>query len=300
MDAYTDIRTGGWLNRLPPGLVPYAILARYDRPIGAWLLFLPGLWSITLAARSFWQWIALIFLFFIGAFIMRAAGCVVNDLWDRKMDAAVERTRTRPLASGALTPLNALIFLALLCTLGLLILLCLNTQARWLGVFSLILVVTYPLAKRVTWWPQIMLGLTFGWAAPMGYTAATGHILAWPSLFLYAAAISWILGYDTIYAHQDREDDALIGIKSTARLFAHNTRILLLASYSATILLLLAAFATAHLNHAASWLLIPPAALLAHQIIRLDINNQATCLNLFKANRYVGLAIGLATVVGRF
>lgn len=299
MDAYTDIRLGGWVRALPQSLIPYALLARFDRPIGAWLLFLPGFWSISIAAPDVWRWCWLVALFLIGAFIMRGAGCVVNDLWDRKMDASVERTRGRPLASGALRPIQALIFLGLLCALGLLILLQLDNAAQGLGVFSLVLVALYPLAKRVTWWPQIMLGITFGWAAPMGAAAATGRLLTPSGLLLYAAAMLWILGYDTIYAHQDREDDALIGVKSTARLFEHNTRSLLVFCYAGAILLVAAAMLAAHLRALGLWCLLVPASLLAWQIVRLDVNSPARCLALFKANREVGLAIGIAILLGR-
>ncbi|MDE8345391.1 MAG: 4-hydroxybenzoate octaprenyltransferase [Acidocella sp.] len=299
MDAFTDIQIGGWVRVLPRVLVPYALLARFDRPIGAWLLFLPGLWSISISAPGVWPWCRLTALFLAGAFIMRGAGCVVNDLWDRKMDAAVARTRGRPLASGALRPFEALVFLVLLCAAGLVILLQLNMAARGLGVFSLVLVALYPLAKRVTWWPQIMLGITFGWAAPMGAAAAAGRLLTLPGVLLYAAAILWILGYDTIYAHQDREDDALIGVKSTARLFAHNTRSLLVVCYTATIILTASAMLAADLAVLGLWCLLVPAGLLVWQTIRLDIDDPARCLALFKANREVGLAIGLAIIIGR-
>jgi 4-hydroxybenzoate polyprenyltransferase len=298
MDGFTDIRAGGWVRHLPRPLIPYAILARFDRPIGAWLLFLPGLWSIALAAQNLSLGIWLTFLFGVGSLAMRGAGCVVNDLWDRKMDAQVERTRGRPLASGILKPIDALVFLALLCAIGLLILAQLDTAARILGVVSLVPVVLYPLAKRVTWWPQIVLGVTFGWGAPMGYAAATGN-LNWAALPLYAAAILWILGYDTIYAHQDREDDALIGVKSTARLFEHNTRSLLVFCYTGTILLLGVAMAMAHLSMFGMLCLILPAALLARQIVKLDVDNPALCLSLFKSNREVGLAVALAILVGQ-
>ena len=298
MDGFTDIRAGGWVRHLPAALVPYAILARFDRPIGSWLLFLPGLWSIAFAAASAEAALRLTVLFGIGAVVMRGAGCVVNDLWDRKMDRQVERTRSRPLASGALTPLDALIFLAILSFIGLLVLLQLNNTARVLGVFSLVLVALYPLAKRVTWWPQIVLGVTFGWGAPMGVAAATGG-LSWAALFLYLAAIVWILGYDTIYAHQDREDDALIGVKSTARLFGAKTRPFLAACYTATILFVAIGMAAAHLAWPGFVVLVLPAALLARQILRLDIANPALCLALFKSNRDVGLAIALAILVGR-
>jgi 4-hydroxybenzoate polyprenyltransferase len=299
MDAYTDIRDHGWVRHLPKRLIPYAILARFDRPVPAWLLFLPGLWSICIAARHVWQALWLVALFFVGAFVMRGAGCVVNDLWDRKIDRLVTRTANRPLASGALRPLEALGFLAALCVIGLIILFQLNVAARWLGVLSLILVVLYPLAKRVTWWPQVMLGMTFGWGAPMGFCAAAGH-LGWPAPPLYAATILWILGYDTIYAHQDREDDALVGVKSTARLFGRRTRPFLAACYAGTILLLAVAMALAGLSSIGILALMLPAALLVWQIIRLDIDNPSRCLDLFKANREVGLAVALALLIGRF
>jgi 4-hydroxybenzoate polyprenyltransferase len=299
MSGFTDIRAGGWVRHLPPSWAPYAILARFDRPIGAWLLFLPGLWSICLAAPTAQSAIRLTILFAIGAITMRAAGCVVNDLWDRKMDAQVARTASRPLASGALTPRDALIFLAILLAISLAILVQLNKAAILLGIISLIPVALYPLAKRVTWWPQIVLGLTFGWGAPEGYAAAAGHF-AWPALALYFAAIAWILGYDTIYAHQDREDDALIGVKSTARLFGPNTKPLLIACYTATIALTALSMAQSHASLAGLTLLTLPALLLARQIRRLDINNPALCLALFKSNREAGLAIACAIAVGRW
>jgi 4-hydroxybenzoate polyprenyltransferase len=298
MNGFTDIRPGGWVRHLPRDLLPYAILGRFDRPIGSWLLFLPGLWSISLASQGFFLGLWLLLLFGIGAVVMRGAGCVVNDLWDRKMDAAVERTRGRPLASGILKPADALAFLALLCSIGLLVLSQLDTTARILGIASLVPVALYPLAKRVTWWPQVVLGITFGWAAPMGYAAASGH-LAWPALPLYLGTILWIIGYDTIYAHQDREDDALIGVKSTARLFEHNTKTLLTVCYTGAILLIGTAMAMSHLNAIGLVLLALPAAMLARQILLLDVNNQPLCLNLFKSNRDAGLAIGLAILIGQ-
>jgi 4-hydroxybenzoate polyprenyltransferase len=296
MDGFTDIQAGGWVRHLPARLIPYALLARFDRPIGSWLLFLPGLWSISLAAPTAGRWLWLTSLFVLGSFVMRGAGCVVNDLWDRKMDRLVTRTAGRPLAAGILRPIDALLFLALLCAIGLGVLMQLNRAAIWLGLASLLLVVLYPLAKRVTWWPQIMLGITFGWGAPMGFAAAAGH-LAWAALPLYAGTILWILGYDTIYAHQDREDDALIGIKSTARLFGARTRPLLAVCYAGTIILVgIAMIGDSKLGLLA---LIFPAALLTRQIIQLDINNPALCLHLFKSNRGVGFAIALAIIIGR-
>jgi 4-hydroxybenzoate polyprenyltransferase len=298
MPPYTDIVRGGWVGRLPASWVPYVHLARLDRPIGAWLLFLPGLWSILLArvgaGRSLW----LIALFGAGAVLLRGAGCVVNDLWDRDMDRKVTRTAGRPLASGAVSVPAARVFLAVLLGLGLGILLCLDRLAQILGVASLLLVVTYPLAKRVTWWPQLMLGVTFGWGAPMGYAAAAGR-LGSDTAVLYAAAIVWILGYDTIYAHQDREDDALVGVRSTARLFAARTRPFLAACYAATLVLLALAGWLAGLSWQFDLTLLLPAALLAWQVRRIDIDDPGLCLRLFKLNRETGLAAALAILIGR-
>ncbi len=298
MTPYTDILSTGWVARLPASWVPYVHLARLDRPIGGWLLFLPGLWSISLGSAAAGQGAWHVALFFAGAFLMRSAGCVVNDMWDREMDRKVTRTAGRPLASGALGMREAAAFLAVLLGLSLLILLQLNPLSIALGVGSLVLVVTYPLAKRVTWWPQLMLGFTFGWAAPMGYAAASGRLDA-PGLLLYAAAIVWILGYDTIYAHQDREDDALVGVRSTARLFAQKTAPFLAVCYMLTLALLALAGWTGGLSAWFFAAMLLPAALLARQIVRLDVDDPGLCLALFRSNRDVGLAIGLAVLLGR-
>ncbi|WP_298214472.1 4-hydroxybenzoate octaprenyltransferase [Acidocella sp.] len=297
MSGFTDIRRGGWVARLPERYLPYVLLARLDRPIGAWLLFLPGFWAICLTARGFWQGAWLTLLFAIGAVVMRGAGCVVNDLWDRELDARVERTRGRPLAAGMVTPWQAGLYLAALGGIGLAILLCLNNTARLLGAASLVLVALYPLAKRVTWWPQVMLGFTFGWGALLGYAAARGA-LTWPVVPLYLAAILWIIGYDTIYAHQDREDDTLIGVKSTARLFGARTREALCLCYGGAFLMLLIAMSGFSLHPWGYWLMSLPGALLLWQILRLDIDDPARCLALFKLNREVGLAVALAILAG--
>ena len=286
------------MRHLPRTLIPYAILGRFDRPIGSWLLFLPGLWSIALAARNFSLGLWLTVLFLVGSWAMRAAGCVVNDLWDRKLDRLVERTKGRPLASGILKPIDALVFLALLLAIGLFILSQLDNPARLLGVASLIPVALYPLAKRVTWWPQVALGLIFSWGAPMGFAAAAGA-LHWPALPLYLAAFFWIIGYDTIYAHQDREDDALIGVKSTARLFGRRTAPLLIFCYSAAIVLLGVSMAMMKLSWFGVFALVLPAALLARQVVKLDIDNPELCLSLFKSNREVGLTVALAILIGQ-
>ena len=296
--GYTDIVRDGWVAHLPPAWVPYALLARIDRPIGAWLLFLPGLWSILLARAPAWRSGELIGLFLVGALLMRSAGCVVNDMWDRDMDRLVTRTAGRPLASGALRMRHAAVFLVALLILSLGILLALNRLAEMLGVASLLLVALYPLAKRVTWWPQLVLGLTFGWGAPMGYAAAAGRFDA-AAAALYLAAIVWILGYDTVYAHQDREDDALVGVRSTARLFGERSRPFLAACYAATIALLALAGARAGLSLWFDAALALPAILLAWQVARLDVRDPARCLRLFRANREVGLLIALAIGIGR-
>lgn len=298
MAGWTDIAWDGWVARLPSEWRAYAVLARLDRPIGAWLLFLPGLWSILLAGPLDTHAAWLVLLFGVGSVVMRGAGCVVNDMWDRDMDRRVTRTAGRPLASGALHMRHAAGFLLVLLCVGLLILLQLNGLARALGIASLLLVALYPGAKRVTWWPQAMLGITFGWGAPMGYAAATGHLDP-ATLALYAAAFAWILGYDTIYAHQDREDDALVGVRSTARLFAGHTRPFLSACYAATVALLALAGWLAGLGLPFFAGLLLPAALLAWQVQTLDIHDPAGCLRRFHLNRETGLLVAAAVLLGR-
>lgn len=298
MSGYTDIRAGGWVARLPESWRPYALLMRLDRPIGSWLLFLPGLWAFAMAAPSWGRGLWLTALFGLGAVLMRGAGCVVNDLWDRDLDRKVERTAGRPLASGAIRPKQALAFLLGVLLVSLLILLQLNLAAIILGLLSLVPVALYPLAKRVTDYPQAVLGVVFSWAAPMGYATVTGGLDA-AALALWAAGFFWILGYDTIYAHQDREDDALVGIRSTALRFGERTRPFLTACYAVTVALLALSGWLAGL----SWWFLPalllPAALLARQVVALDIRDPGLCLRLFKANREVGLAIALAFLIGR-
>jgi len=297
MASHTDIVADGWVARLPRVWRPYALLARLDRPIGAWLLFLPGLWGILLGRPSVVEAVRLVVLFGVGAVVMRSAGCVVNDFWDRDIDRKVARTADRPLASGALRPRQALVFLAALLLVGLAILLQLNELCWVLGTASLVLVGLYPLAKRVTWWPQLMMGFTFGFGAPLGYAAAAGRIDA-ALAALYGAAILWDLGFDTIYAHQDREDDALVGIGSTARLFGERTAPFLACCYAGAVVLLGLAGWLAGL---AVWFfpaLLVPAALLLRQVVVLDIDDPALCLLLFRANREVGLAVGAAILLG--
>jgi 4-hydroxybenzoate polyprenyltransferase len=298
MQGFTDIRAGGWVARLPEGWRPYALLGRFDRPIGAWLLVLPGFWAFAAAAPGWGAGLWLTLLFLVGAFAMRAAGCVVNDLWDRDLDRQVERTRGRPLASGAVTPWQALGFLAALCLIGAAVLFQLSRAAILIGLCSLIPIALYPLAKRVTDWPQAVLGFVFSWAAPTGWAAATGGLDA-AAFALWAAAFFWILGYDTIYAHQDREDDALVGIRSTARKFAASSRPFVGGCYAAALALLLLAGWLAGLSWWFGPALLPAAALLAFQVATLDIHDPARCLRLFKLNREAGLLIAVALLAGR-
>lgn len=294
---HTDIVVTGWVTRLPQRWLPYLLLARVDRPIGTWLLFLPGLWGILLPRAPVVETVRLIALFAIGSLVMRAAGCVVNDLWDRDIDRQVARTAGRPLAAGVLRPKQALAFLVVLLLAGLAVLLQLNRLSQGLGVASLLLVGLYPLAKRVTWWPQLMMGFTFGFGAPLGYAAAAGRLnAAWA--VLYAAAILWDLGFDTIYAHQDREDDALVGVRSTARLFGEQTRPFLAVCYATSVAALAFAGRLAELGPWFYPALAVPAVLLARQVYALEINDPAACLRLFRANREVGLAVGLTILAG--
>ncbi len=298
MTAHTDIRAEGWVARLPAGARPYALLMRLDRPIGSWLLFLPGPWAFALVAPDWATGLWLTLLFGVGAVVMRGAGCVVNDLWDRDLDRKVARTAGRPLASGAIRPRQALAFVIGLGLLGLLILLQLPWVAIVLGIASLAPIALYPLAKRFLDYPQAVLGVVFSWAAPMGWASATGGLDA-AALALWAAGFCWILGYDTIYAHQDREDDAMVGIRSSALTLGARTRPFLIGCYVAMIALLgLAGW----LAGAGPWFwpaMMVPAGLLARQILLLDIADPALCLTLFKSNREVGIAVALACLAGR-
>jgi 4-hydroxybenzoate polyprenyltransferase len=293
----SDIQPHGLVALLPVALRPYALLARLDRPIGTWLLFLPGLWGLALGGTP-WPDAWLVALFAVGAVVMRGAGCVVNDVWDRDIDRRVARTAGRPLASGALSVRQALAFLLLLLLVGFAVLLQLSSTAILLGVVSLVPIAIYPAMKRITWWPQAFLGVTFNWGVPMGFAAATGSVSA-AALVLYAAAIFWTLGYDTIYAHQDREDDALVGVRSTARLFGEATRPFLAACYAATVGLAATAGMMAGLGPAFFAGLMVAAVLLASQVARLAIDDASRCGQLFRANRDVGLVIAAAIVAGR-
>ena len=286
--------TGNWVDSLAPvSLRPYLRLARADRPIGSWLLLLPCWWSSALAAiaaghsaPSLWHLV----LFAIGAVAMRGAGCTWNDLIDRNMDAQVERTRSRPIPSGQVTPFQAACFLVLQALIGLIVLLQFNAFAIGAGIASLATVVVYPFLKRVTYWPQIGLGLAFSWGALMGWAAAFGRLDA-PAYLLYAGSICWVIAYDTIYAHQDRDDDALIGIKSTALLFAENTKSALTAFFIAAVALIGLAGWLAGAGAFFTAGLLAFAAHLGWQVARLDTNDPALCLRLFKSNRDAGLIL---------
>jgi len=283
--------TGNWVDtRAPAWARPYLRLSRLDRPIGSWLLLMPCWWSAALAASvigDIGQLPLLIALFFVGAFAMRGAGCTWNDITDRDLDALVERTRSRPIPAGQVSVPQAAAFLVLQSLVGLAVLLQFNRFAVITGIASLIIVAVYPFMKRITWWPQIVLGLAFSWGALMGFAVTLGRIDA-AALWLYAGSIAWVIGYDTIYAHQDTEDDALIGIKSTALLFGARTHLALMIFYGLATVLIGAALAVAGAG-VPGWIgLAAFAAHLAWQIRRLEIRDPALCLRIFKSNRDAG------------
>jgi 4-hydroxybenzoate polyprenyltransferase len=291
--------TGNWVDGLAPAFSrPYLRLARLDRPIGSWLLLIPCWWSVGLAGiradhfPSLWH----IVLFFIGAFAMRGAGCTWNDLVDRELDRMVERTRSRPIPSGQVSVAQAAAFMVLQALIGLMVLLQFNRFTVFMGFASLGVVVIYPFMKRVTYWPQIVLGLAFSWGALMGWPAAFGR-LDGATLVLYAGSIAWVIGYDTIYAHQDREDDLLIGIKSTALLFGERTAPMLASFYAAAVVLIAIAGLMAGGGLIFMLGIIAFAAHLAWQVLRLDINDPVHCLKLFKSNRDAGLILFAAMLL---
>ena len=300
--GFTDIRRGDWIDRhAPPPVRPYLRLMRLDRPIGTWLLLLPCWWGLALAphpagfgGRDAW----LAALFGLGAVVMRGAGCVINDIFDRDIDAKVERTRVRPIPSGQVTVRQALAFLAALLALGLAVLLAFNGTTIAVGAASLALVVPYPLMKRITWWPQAVLGLTFNWGALLGWTAVTGGLAA-PPVVLYLAGLCWTLGYDTIYAHQDKADDARIGVRSTALLFGGSSRAWVGGFYVLTWLGIAAAAWAAGLGALALAGLVPAALHLAHQVWRWDPDDPADCLARFRSNRTFGLLVLAGLILGR-
>ncbi len=285
-------RLHGW----PAKRRAFGELARWDRPIGAWLLFWPCAWGVALAPGALAWW--LVPLFLLGAFAMRGAGCTVNDLVDRRLDGHVARTATRPLPSGRVTVVQALGFVAAQCLVGLFVLVFLPPKAQLVALLSVPLIVIYPFMKRVTWWPQAFLGITFNWGALVGWTAATGE-LHLPALVLYAAGIAWTLGYDTIYAHQDKEDDALIGIRSTARLLGDRSRPWVAGFYALTVVLLAAALWTAEAGSLGYLGLVAVALAFVWQLRGWQLDDAADCLKRFRMNRDVGLVVFLALLLGR-
>jgi 4-hydroxybenzoate polyprenyltransferase len=286
--------TGNWVDtRAPRWSRPYLRLSRLDRPIGSWLLLIPCWWSAALSAGMARDLIHLpidLALFFLGAFAMRGAGCTWNDITDRDLDARVERTRSRPIPAGQVSVVQAFSFLVLQAVAGLAVLLQFNQFTVLTGIASLLIVAVYPFMKRITWWPQIVLGLAFSWGALMGFAATFGRI-GITALVLYGGSIAWVIGYDTIYAHQDAEDDALIGIRSTARLFGARTHQALLAFYGLAVLLIGVALFLGGSGLAAWTGLLAFAAHLLWQIGRLEIHSPALCLKLFKSNRDAGLLL---------
>jgi 4-hydroxybenzoate polyprenyltransferase len=286
--------TRNWVDTLAPlWSRPYLRLARLDRPIGSWLLLLPCWWSSALAAIAAHAKapnLLHLALFFVGAFAMRGAGCTWNDIVDRDLDGSVERTRSRPIPSGQVSVAQAAMFLVLQALVGFAVLITFNTFTIALGVASLAIVAVYPFMKRITYWPQIVLGLAFSWGALMGWAAYFGR-LDLPPLLLYAGSIAWVIGYDTIYAHQDREDDALIGIKSTALLFGARTKPMLLVFYGLAIVLIGASGYAAGAGPIFAIGLTAFGLQLAWQVVRLDIADPDNCLAVFKSDRDAGLIL---------
>jgi 4-hydroxybenzoate polyprenyltransferase len=291
--APADAVAQSWVEASPNAIRPYLQLMRLDRPIGSWLLFWPCVLGLILGAmaeeRTFTQWRDLydVVLFGIGTIVMRGAGCAFNDIVDRKYDAQVARTRGRPIPSGRVSVIGAALFTLILSLIGLVVLIQFNGFTVVLGIASLFLVAAYPFMKRLTWWPQAWLGFTFNWGALMGFAAEAGR-LDLPDLLLYAGLFFWTLGYDTIYAHQDKEDDALIGVKSSARLLMNESGIWILRFYAACFTLVLAAGFAEHAGWPFAFVMLAAGAHLLWQVRRLNIHDPANCLTLFRANALTG------------
>ncbi|MEC7049710.1 MAG: 4-hydroxybenzoate octaprenyltransferase [Pseudomonadota bacterium] len=296
---HTDIDLSGWWRHLPSGCHPYILVARLDRPIGWWLLLLPGWWVIPVAAPGIGAGFYLMALFLAGAVAMRAAGCVVNDLWDRRLDSQVERTAGRPLAAGTIGIFEALLFLGLLCAIGLTVLVQLPFFAILTGIAALPLVILYPLAKRVTWWPQAVLGLTFSWGVPLGWAAASGSPPPAALALVYAGSVAWVFGYDTIYAIQDMADDREVGVKSSALGLGRHLRAGVATAYALAVAGLGLGFWL--LLGTGIWVaaLVAMALHLAWQSYRLDAGDPAMALRLFKSNRDAGLILTAGLVINQ-
>ena len=290
---HTDIITKGWVEYVPAFARPYLYLMRLDRPIGTWLLLLPALWAILLSG-GVGEW-RLMVLFAIGAVIMRGAGCVINDFWDRDLDGKIERTATRPIPSGDVSLKSTIIFILLLFLSGLFVLVQLNKVTILLGFLSLFFVVIYPLMKRITWWPQAFLGLTFNFGALMGWSTVSGEFPPWQSWVLYVSGIFWTLGYDTIYAMQDRGDDALVGVKSSARYITeklnnHIRKIIYLFYFVHFILFFMIVFSILKNEFYTLYgLCVLPLMHLIWQVKTMQIDNHKNTLRRFQSNRDYGL-----------
>ena len=295
--ATPDTQHPGLLGLLPAPVRGLAQLARLDRPIGWWLLFWPGAWAVALAGGAFARWPVLLLLL-IGSVAMRGAGCVYNDIVDRDLDAQVARTRARPIPSGAVSVRAAWVWLVVLSLIGLAVLLRLRPAAQVVALASLLPVAAYPFMKRLTWWPQAWLGLVFSWGALVGWSEVAPNGLPWlPGLLLYAGGIAWVIGYDTIYALQDREDDALIGVRSSALRLGRHVRGGVALFYAAALLLWAAALWQVRADPLAPVALLPAALHLGWQAATLRADDGAGALERFRANRFTGLLVFMACVV---
>ena len=293
-NSASDIPTESWIDRLAPSIIrPYLRLARVDRPIGIWLLLFPCWWGLTLASEG-WPDPTFMAFLAIGSYVMRGAGCTVNDIVDRNFDGQVARTALRPIPNGDVTVFQALIFLGLQLAIGLIVLLQFNWFTVFFGASSLVLVGIYPFMKRITYWPQLVLVLTFNWGALIGWAVVWGDI-SYSAIFLYIACVFWTLGYDTIYAHQDKEDDSLIGLKSLALRLGDNTRPWLFSFYSLSIIFIFGAGYLAGLSWPFYLALFFALAHLGWQALKIDIHSSQDCLAKFKSNYWVGwlLLVGL-------
>jgi 4-hydroxybenzoate polyprenyltransferase len=293
-DIVPDSERRGFIGALPPRLRPFASLMRLDRPIGSWLLYWPCAWSVALAGVGgrwdLFLWLAL------GAFAMRSAGCVYNDIVDRDLDRQVERTRLRPLASGRVSLTAAWALVGLLCLVGLAVLLQLERTAQLIALASLALVAAYPFMKRITWWPQAWLGLVFSWGALVGWPAVTGDF-AWPPVVLWLGSVAWVVGYDTLYAIQDKEDDALVGVRSSARRLGDKAPLGVGLLYALAVLLWGGAVWLVRPDWLALVALFPAALHLANQALRADADDGDLALKLFRSNRTAGLLVFMAMLV---
>jgi len=293
-DIVPDSERHGLIGALPPPLRPFASLMRLDRPIGSWLLYWPCAWSVALAGVG-GRWDLFLWLG-LGAFAMRSAGCVYNDIVDRDLDRRVERTRLRPLASKRVSITAAWVLIALLCVVGLVVLLQLNLTAALVALASIAPVAAYPFMKRITWWPQAWLGIVFSWGALVGWPAVTGGLSS-TAFLLWFGSIAWVVGYDTLYAIQDMEDDALVGVKSSARRLGDKAPLGVGIFYLVALALWGAAIWTVRRDWLALLALVPAALHLANQALRADPADSALALRLFRSNRSCGLLVALAMLV---